>query len=315
MRCLCCNKEMINPTEYESNCQWHNKCIKKFFGTIALPEIDINQEEIEEIASNAVNKRLTVPGVQKKLSLHLSKEDGIQRLTIVDYPTGYILKPQSQEYEALPEAEFLVMKMAEASKIKTVPNALIKVDGGFSYITKRVDRIKNGMLAMEDFCQLSGRVTADKYKSSYESCGKIVKNFARNSGLDMADIYYRILFCFATGNSDMHLKNFSLIEDKPGSRIYGLSPAYDLLPVNVIVPADKEQMALTVNGKKRNIRKKDFLALASTMGLAEKTTTGLMKRIAGLKDEYLRMIEESYLSDEMKKTFIDLTEKRIAILE
>jgi serine/threonine-protein kinase HipA len=306
---------MINPTEYESNCQWHNKCIKKFFGTIALPEIDINQEEIEEIASNAVNKRLTVPGVQKKLSLHLSKEDGIQRLTIVDYPTGYILKPQSQEYEALPEAEFLVMKMAEASKIKTVPNALIKVDGGFSYITKRVDRIKNGMLAMEDFCQLSGRVTADKYKSSYESCGKIVKNFARNSGLDMADIYYRILFCFATGNSDMHLKNFSLIEDKPGSRIYGLSPAYDLLPVNVIVPADKEQMALTVNGKKRNIRKKDFLALASTMGLAEKTTTGLMKRIAGLKDEYLRMIEESYLSDEMKKTFIDLTEKRIAILE
>ncbi len=178
-----------------------------------------------------------------------------------------------------------------------------------------MDRIKNGMLAMEDFCQLSGRVTADKYKSSYESCGKIVKNFARNSGLDMADIYYRILFCFATGNSDMHLKNFSLIEDKPGSRIYGLSPAYDLLPVNVIVPADKEQMALTVNGKKRNIRKKDFLALASTMGLAEKTTTGLMKRIAGLKDEYLRMIEESYLSDEMKKTFIDLTEKRIAILE
>lgn len=315
MRCLCCNKEMINPTEYESNCQWHNKCIKKFFGTIALPEIDINQEEIEEIASNAVNKRLTVPGVQKKLSLHLSKEDGIQRLTIVDYPTGYILKPQSQEYEALPEAEFLVMKMAEASKIKTVPNALIKVDGGFSYITKRVDRIKNGMLAMEDFCQLSGRVTADKYKSSYESCGKIVKNFARNSGLDMADIYYRILFCFATGNSDMHLKNFSLIEDKPGSRIYALSPAYDLLPVNVIVPADKEQMALTVNGKKRNIRKKDFLALASSMGLAEKTTTGLMKRIAGLKDEYLRMIEESYLSDEMKKTFIDLTEKRIAILE
>ncbi len=315
MRCLCCDKEMINPTEYEANCQWHSKCIKKFFGTIALPEIDINQEEIEKIASNAVNKRLTVPGVQKKLSLHLSKEDGIQRLTIVDYPTGYILKPQSQEYEALPEAEFLVMKMAEASKIKTVPNALVKVDGGFSYITKRVDRIKNGMLAMEDFCQLSGRVTADKYKSSYENCGKIVKSFARNSGLDMADIYYRILFCFATGNSDMHLKNFSLIEDKPGSRIYGLSPAYDLLPVNVIVPADKEQMALTVNGKKRNIRKKDFLALASSMGLAEKTVMGLMKRIVGFKDEYLRMIEESYLSDEMKKTFMDLTEKRIAILE
>ena len=233
----------------------------------------------------------------------------------MDYPTDYILKPQSQEYEALPEAEFLVMKMAEVAKIKTVPNALIMKNGEFSYITKRVDRIKNGMLAMEDFCQLSGRVTADKYKSSCENCGKVVKSFSKNTGLDMADIYYRILFSFATGNSDMHLKNFSLIEDKPGSRIYGLSPAYDLLPVNVIVPADKEQMALTINGKKRNIRKKDFIALASSMGLADKTALGFMKRIAGLEKTYLQMIEDSYLPENMKKAFMELVEGRIAVFE
>ena len=45
MRCLCCDKEMINPTEYEADCQWHSKCIKKFYGTTVLPEIDINQTE------------------------------------------------------------------------------------------------------------------------------------------------------------------------------------------------------------------------------------------------------------------------------
>ena len=314
MRCLCCDKEILNPTEYESGCRWHAKCIKKFFGTASIPEIDLNQDEIDRIASSAVNKRITVPGIQKKLSLHLRKEGTSSRLTIVDYPTGYILKPQSGKYEALPEAEFLVMKMAEASKIKTVPNALIMNNDTYSYITKRVDRTVKGMLAMEDFCQLSGRVTADKYKSSYENCGKVVKQFSQNVGLDLADIYYRILFCFAVGNSDMHLKNFSLIENAPGSRIYGLSAAYDLLPVNIIVPADKEQMALTLNGKKRNIRKKDLLELASNMGIAEKTALRMMKRIADLKGEYIRMIEESYLPDLMKENFIDLVKDRLDVL-
>ena len=311
MRCLCCDKDIIDPNEYESTCQWHIKCIRKFFGVTHIPELDVSEDEIERIANAAVNKRLTVPGVQKKLSLHLDKEGVMPKLTLVDYPTGYILKPESQEYDSLPEAEFLVMKMAEASKIKTVPCALIKSRNRYSYITRRIDRLREEMLAMEDFCQLSGRVTADKYKSSYENCGKVIKSFSKNVGLDLADFYYRVLFSFATGNSDMHLKNFSLIEDSPRSRIYGLSPAYDLLPVNIIVPADKEQMALTINGKKRNIRKKDFLLLAQNIGVNEKTALNLMKKIVSLKEKYLQMIDDSYLPENMKEAFAELLNERV----
>ncbi len=314
MRCLCCDKDIAESNEYEITCQWHIKCIKKFFGETHLPDIDVSEDEIKRIANADVNKRLTVPGVQKKLLLHLDKEGVLPKLTLVDYPTGYILKPESQEYDSLPEAEFLVMKMAEASKIKTVPCALIKSGKRYSYITRRIDRPGNGILAMEDFCQLSGRVTADKYKSSYENCGKVIKSFSKNVGLDLADFYYRVLFCFATGNSDMHLKNFSLIEDRPGSRVYGLSPAYDLLPVNIIVPTDKEQMALTVNGKKRNIRKKDFLLLAQNIGVNEKSALNLMKKIVSLKEGYLQMIEKSYLSEEMKEAFMELLSKRVDVL-
>ncbi len=314
MRCLCCDKDIAESNEYEITCQWHIKCIKKFFGETHLPDIDVSEDEIKRIANADVNKRLTVPGVQKKLLLHLDKEGVLPKLTLVDYPTGYILKPESQEYDSLPEAEFLVMKMAEASKIKTVPCTLIKSGKRYSYITRRIDRPGNGILAMEDFCQLSGRVTADKYKSSYENCGKVIKSFSKNVGLDLADFYYRVLFCFATGNSDMHLKNFSLIEDRPGSRVYGLSPAYDLLPVNIIVPTDKEQMALTVNGKKRNIRKKDFLLLAQNIGVNEKSALNLMKKIVSLKEGYLQMIEKSYLSEDMKEAFMELLSKRVDVL-
>ena len=101
---------------------------------------------------------------------------------------------------------------------------------------------------LEDFCQLSSRITADKYKGSYEGCGRVIQKFSKNVGIDASEFFYRLVFCFLTGNSDMHLKNFSLIENAPGSRVFGLSAAYDLLPVNVIVPEDREQMALTLNG-------------------------------------------------------------------
>ncbi|MCR5230785.1 MAG: HipA domain-containing protein [Solobacterium sp.] len=314
MKCLCCNREITDPSAYEAGTCWHVKCIRRFFGTERLPEIDCTEEQLETLANQTVNRGLTVPGVQKKLSLHLSREKGDSRLTIVDYPTGYILKPQAQEYTALPEAEFLVMKMAEAAGIKTVPNALMRIGGTYAYITRRIDRRKNSLLAMEDFCQLSKRQTADKYRGSYESCGRIISSYSKNTGIDIAEFFYRLLFSFAVGNSDMHLKNFSLIEDSPGSRIYGLSAAYDMLPVNVVMPADQEEMALTVNGKKKNIRKKDFLELADKLTIQNRAAVYLINKTADLENAFHELINDSYLPEDMKAGMNTLIGKRMLIL-
>ena len=72
--------------------------------------------------------------------------------------------------------------------------------------------------------------------------------------MDQIELFLRLVFCFLTGNSDMHLKNFLLIETAEGSRKYILSPAYDLLPVNLIMPQDKEEFALPMNGRKNNLQ-------------------------------------------------------------
>ena len=314
IRCLCCNKEIINPGDYERTVSWHKRCIRRFFGTDTIPQIDISEKELERLANSAVNKGLTVPGVQKKLSLHLEKEDKQAKLTIVDYPTGYILKPFSEDYECLSEAEYLSMRMAESAKIKTVPNALIHLNGRYSYITKRIDRDTTVVYAMEDFCQLSERMTSDKYRSSYETCGKVIKRYSKNVGLDLTELFHRLLFCFVTGNSDMHLKNFSLIEDSPGSRNFNLSPAYDMLPVNIVMPEDKEQMALTLNGKKKNIRKKDFLALAENFEISERTALNLMHRMVEYKTAFINEIDNSYISEDMKYRLEELIETRIKSL-
>ena len=310
MNCLCCGKPLRTPAETG----WHKACIKRFFGTSNFPEIEIDDTTLNLLATETTNQGFTVPGVQKKLSLHLISDHNKSRLTLVNYPTGYILKPQVAEFEALPESEQLIMSMADTAGISTVPHALIKGATGLAYITKRVDRNfsknKMEMLAMEDFCQLDLRLTADKYKGSYERCAKIIQKYSSRIGIDMAEFYIRLVFCFLVGNSDMHLKNFSLIETAEGSEQYMLSPAYDLLPVNANMPADKEQFALTMNGKKMNIRKGDFLKFADACGITRSTAEKLIQNLVKLTPQWLEMCEESLLPKELKERLEKIIRKR-----
>lgn len=315
MRCLCCGKTLSTPNETG----WHKACIKRFFGTTELPEIDINNETLNLLATETTNKGFTVPGVQKKLSLQLISDGSKPRLTLVNYPTGYILKPQVEEFEALPESEQLIMEMADMAGISTVPHALIKGSGGLAYIIKRVDRnlTKDNieMLAMEDFCQLDLRLTEDKYRGSYERCAKIIKKYSSRIGIDITEFYIRLVFCFIVGNSDMHLKNFSLIETTEGSQEYVLSPAYDLLPVNANLPEDKEQFALTMNGKKMHILKGDFLKFASTCDIPRKTAIKLIQNLVSYTPKWLKMCDDSILPDDLKERLRQIIIERTEVLK
>lgn len=323
MNCFYCGKPLTKQIELEKHGGWHARCIKKFFNTNQLPELDLSEETLRQLALESTNKGYTVPGVQKKLSLHLTLDDH-PRFTLVNYPTGYILKPQTEEYAALPEAEYLVMQMAKATGIKTVPFSIIRLhtkERDFAYITKRIDRIfpensdqKVKMLAMEDFCQLDGRLTEDKYHGSYERCARIISHYSAQPLLDLSELFLRIIFSFIIGNSDMHLKNFSLIEAAGANGGYILSPAYDMLPVHIILPEDPEELALTLNGKKRNIHKKDFLIFADTIGLPKKSAEKLMQKVIAMQSKYCAMCTESFLPSDLKDNLNQLIIKRISLL-
>lgn len=339
MNCLYCGKEIReNALDMEKKNAWHNRCVKSFFGTKTLPKLDLSEKQMEELANASVNKGLTVPGVQKKLSLHLSG-GADARFTIVDYPTGYILKPQTEKYLFLPEFEDLAMRLAGTAGIRTVPYGLLKVNGEYAYITKRVDReisyktentpnrkrpedmpcetagsASVTLYAMEDFCQLSHRMTQDKYKGSYENCARIIKKYSAHRGLDLSELFLRIVFSYIIGNSDMHLKNFSLREMEPASRRFCLSEAYDMLPVSIILPEDKDQMALTLNGKKRNLRKKDFKIFAESCEISEKTADKMMEKLCSLKNHFLEQCDQSYLPEDLKEKGKELILQRIGNL-
>ena len=320
MKCLCCGKEFTPKASIEEvESGWHKKCVKAFFGSAKLPTLDISEETLKKLAEESTNKGFTVPGVQKKLSLHLTEENS-PRLTLVNYPTGYIFKPQTEEYETLPESEYLIMQMAKQVGIKTVPFALIKMNskGELAYITKRIDRVqvdgKMQMLAMEDFCQLEERLTEDKYKGSYERCAKVIKKHSSMAIFDLTELYLRLVFSFVIGNSDMHLKNFSMIEKTEGSAEYVLSSAYDLLPVNAIMPEDEEEFALTICKKKRKIRRKDFLTFAEEIGVGSVTAEKLLAKVIKEKETLLAMCEESYLAKKTKERLKEIILTRIKVL-
>lgn len=168
---------------------------------------------------------------------------------------------------------------------------------------------------MEDFCKLDGRLTEDKYKGSYERCGKIISKYSSRVGIDISELFIRVVFSFATGNSDMHLKNYSLIETKEGSADYIISPAYDLLPVNIVNPDDTEVTALKLNGKKRNLHRNDFIKLADSLGISKSVAEKLIDKIVKNENMYIENVKTSYLPDDMKAELSELIQLRMTALK
>lgn len=310
MNCLCCGTPLDRDEASDSG--WHRHCARRFFGGTAAPEISITADDLESFARRNVQAGLTVPGVQRKMSLHLEGQAQSYRLTLVGYPAGYILKPAAPEYSELPEFEHTVMSLAEVAGIRTVPHGLVRLaSGDRAYITRRVDRDGHLRVPMEDLCQLSERLTDDKYRSSCEQCGKTIGRFSNRPGLDLTDYFFLLLFCFATGNADMHLKNFSLIRGAAG---WILAPAYDLLPTKLLIPDDRDETALTINGKRSRLQYQDFLACGRTIGLIDTVIERLTARIVERAHLFPKTIGQSHLSPENRRALKDLVAERIAVL-
>lgn len=290
----------------ENKQDFHPACAKKMFGTEIPPVIDFDLKQLEELAMQIVIKSVAVTGVQPKLSLHLEKhKNEASRLTIVGLHGDYILKPPSTEYQELPQNEDLTMHLASLAKIKTAQHCLIRLASGeLTYITKRFDRNKNGKVALEDFCQLTENLTEHKYRGSIENIGKTARQHTANKGIELIRLFELVVFCYLTGNADMHLKNFALIENSFGE--YELSPAYDLLSTALVIPDDKDESALNINGKKRKLKKSDFDTLAANMGINTKSVENIYIRFASVLPIWIRFIKQSFLSKAMQEQYIEL---------
>ena len=307
-RCFYCYKELG-----EGHKDFHPNCARKFFGTADAPLLEYRREDLNALAAQVIQAQTSLTGVQPKLSLNLLKHEGSNRLTIVGLWGDFIFKPQTDTYPELPENEDLTMHMAEVARIKVVPHSLIRLaDSTLGYITHRIDRTKKGeKIDMEDLCQLTLHPTEYKYKSSCEQIAKTIVAYSSMPKLDLVNFMQVLLFSFITGNNDMHLKNFSLYRPK---KLYQLTPAYDLLNVAIVNPKDKEELALTLNGKKSRLKLSDFLKASATMGIEENVTMQLIASMKNALPAWAELINNSFLSKDMKEAYLELIDKRIKAL-
>jgi len=291
---------------------YHPKCAKRLFGNSAPLSVGFSMRDVEEWGEKTIESHRTVPGVQRKISLGWEKSaNSDHRVTVVGALGGsHILKPPSPEFPEMPELEHITMRLADIAGIETAACGLIPMnDGELAYIVRRFDRQgKSKKIAVEDLCQLSELPTQNKYKSSCEKAGKIVRKYSTNSGDDALRYFELVLFSFLVGNCDMHLKNYSLRESKDG--IIGLSPAYDLLATQLLLD-DPEESALTINGKKANLNRRDFTNLGRTLLIPEKAVNSAIERQIKLRVNWQTEVRASFLSEQMNNRFCQLIESRI----
>ena len=306
-RCLYCYR----PLE-KGDRDFHPGCARKFFGTEKVPVLDYTCKDLEQLALQIIKDQTSLTGVQPKLSLHLNEHEGSQRLTIVGLWGSFICKPQTMQFKSMPETEDLTMHLAEVAKIDVVPHTLMRMaDGTLCYLTKRIDRDAKGeKMAMEDMCQLTGRQTEYKYKSSYERIAKAIAQYSSMPKMDVTNFFETVLFSWITGNNDMHLKNFSLYEPQDGT--IRLTPAYDLLNASILNPKDDEELALTLNGRKKRLKRSDFIAAGETMGIDPKIVDRLIGKYVRLHPRMSEFIGQSFLDEELKNRYNEMICERMS---
>lgn len=299
---------------------YHPRCAKKLFGSPRVPQLSYTRDNIEELALQVLESSTSVTGVQPKLSLDINRggKNEPDKLTIVGLWGNYILKPQSPVYKAMPEQEDLTMRLAELSGIATAVHGLIRMaDGELAYITRRMDRGDGGeKLSMLDMCQLTNRLTEHKYRGAYVQLAQTIKRYSATPMLDVQRFWEIVLFSWITGNSDMHCKNFSLIERRGIG--YQLSPAYDLLAVLLTGIKDDDELAMPLvgfgaeDGKAINgFGRMSFLGAMTQSGIEDKVANRIIDKMILSARKWDKVIDSSFLVEEMKSAYKSLVAERL----
>ena len=297
---------------------FHPSCARKFFGSQTAPILPYTRDNMSELARQVIRTSASVTGVQAKMSLDVDRggKNEPSKFTIVGLWGKYIFKPQSAKYPCLPELEDLTMKMAEVAHIRTARHTLIRLaDGELGYLTLRMDRGQHGeKISMLDMCQLTNRLTEHKYYGTYLQLAETIKKYSSAPMLDVQRFWEVVLFSWITGNSDMHCKNFSLLDS--GNEEYVLSPAYDLLAVLLADPQDTEEMAMTfsVGGDKNGFDRNTFMTAFIRSGIPSTVANKIIERMKSFLPKWEVLIDQSFLPDKMKSDYHLLLNKRIEVL-
>lgn len=301
--CLVCLERTKGSEDY------HPKCLEALFGTKELPSLDVELSELYKLAATKMAGKMSISGAQEKVSLVLSPDK--KSLEVAATGGQYILKPEGSRFSAVPQNEHLTMQMARTRSIEVPEFGLMRLkEGSIAYVVKRFDRTDDGgKLPVEDFNQLAMKKLRDKYNGSGEECAKIIRKYTTETVIEMQKFYRLMLFSWWMANGDMHMKNFSLITD---DGICKLSPAYDLVCTELVIPGDT--LAMPVGGRVKNFTRRKWLNFAEYCEIPKRAAERLLTEQIDALASSIELISKSLLSQEMKERYAETIRANTAIL-
>ncbi len=261
--------------------------------------LNFSSNDISQIVTDNLIGRISISGVQRKISLVKSGDTFIP----VDTAGEYILKPLDNNWDQLPENEKLCMDLASFFNLKVPENFLVRLaEGSIAYVVKRFDRNGLSKYPVEDFCQILDLSNKSKYSGSYEKIIKALEQYSSAPGLDKIMLFRSLIFNFLICNNDAHYKNYSLLNTGNG---YRLSPFYDLVNTSLVLKNNNEEVALTMNGKRSNLRKEDMLSFAEYAEIPSKVIAIEFESIRSTRNKFIECISNSFLSKKNKDKFVE----------
>jgi len=289
---------------------YHAECLESLFGVAVLPVLDLELSRILGLAAEMAGK-MSISGVQEKVSLRLS--DDLSRFEVA--PTGgrYLLKPEPSRFAFIPQNEHLTMRLAELAGIEVPRFGLVELkDKAIAYVVKRFDRLDDGTkIQVEDFCQLGGKPTRDKYQGSGELCVRILRKYATEPLIEIRKLFKLLLFSWWVSNGDHHLKNFSLMRTTEGR--WRLAPAYDLVCTRLPIPSDRD-LALPICGRKNRLHRQLWFDFAEYSRIPGRAAARLLQEQIDLLDPSLHMVASSFLPEELKSQYGDILRQNTELL-
>lgn len=184
--------------------------------------------------------------------------------------------------------EHAMLRLAARCGIRTAESRVESVGGGRSVLlVRRFDRARSGtgFLRRRQISALTllgadDSPTARRGWSYLELADEIRRTSVRNRE-DLRELFLRMCFNAASGNTDDHPRNHCLTGDAAGWR---LAPAYDLTPAPS-VSAEPPDLAMTCGRRGRRGSRENLLSGASRFLLdrpdAESLLDGVFRAVAG----------------------------------
>jgi serine/threonine-protein kinase HipA len=293
-------------------------CITEEGESYAASYEPISDQQVRELAAEGASKsvelvtksHLSLTGASGKVGLYFDSKERDWFLPHGTAPSTHIVKQSHVRLDGIVTNEQLSLKTAERCGIH-VPNSFIINTGSGKedevlFATERFDRAfpaepmmisdlpRPFRLHQEDFAQALGIPAAAKYEHEPRGYMKqmfdLLRTYSGDPITDQLRLWDIIVFNYLIGNTDAHIKNFSLLYS-PDLKAVRLAPAYDIVSTTVYSQSTRE-MAFHIGGVLGidDVTMESFRIAAKEIGLGERMA---MRHVEAMCKQFRSALHET----------------------